>query len=145
MVVSRILVLVINMALVLARDTSKVFKIGLDELDRMVGNNELDQLEVVLRTEGTLAVSGLSQEYVAAVRDLRLLAPRCLSDEGLPEFELPDGSLRTTFATSTEEQHQYPGCIRGQSEVISRTFDSVYTVVDRLVTKGGIQILNDII
>ena len=76
MVVSRVLVLVINMALVLARDTSKVFKIGLDELDRMVGNNELDQLEVVLRTEGTLAVSGLSQEYVAAVRDLRLLAPR---------------------------------------------------------------------
>ncbi len=45
-----------------------------------------------------------------------------------PEFVLPDGSLRTTFARESIEQPSavYPPCLSETSDVISRHFDSIF-------------------
>lgn len=114
---------------------SQVFKIGLDELEVLVSSGKLGRLEEVLQVEGTLAVTALPETYTTAVRNLKVSAPECLEEAGLPEFKLSDGSRRTTFARSSEELAEYPECIREESKVIGETFDKVYDVVARLVTK----------
>ena len=46
-----------------------------------------------------------------------------------PEFTLPDGSIRTTFASESnghDANEQYPSCLRESSHVISKTFDDVF-------------------
>ena len=52
-----------------------------------------------------------------------------------PEFVLPDGSLRTTFARESVEQPTavYPPCLSETSDVISRHFDSVFASVANLL------------
>ena len=52
-----------------------------------------------------------------------------------PEFLLPDGSLRTTFAKDSADvttTADYPPCLAQTSSVISRHFDSVYTSISNL-------------
>ena len=131
-----IFVLLIQATLALVTDSAEVFKIRIDDLSGMVDRGELGTLEDVLRTEGAIAVVGLPGEYEAAVKGLKVKAPECLKEEQLPEFELPDGSLRTTFARSSEENVEFPECIRKEGEVISKTFDDVYDVVVKLFTQG---------
>ena len=50
-----------------------------------------------------------------------------------PEFAMPDGSSRTTFATSSGEKVNYPSCIRDSVVVLSEEFDRVVTVMSHLL------------
>ena len=46
---------------------------------------------------------------------------------------MPDGSSRTTFATSSGEKVNYPSCVRDSVSVLSGEFDRVSRVVGRLL------------
>ena len=46
-----------------------------------------------------------------------------------PEFQLPDGSVRTTFASEAEE---YPPCLQSVGAAISGEFNLVFGAVSQL-------------
>jgi hypothetical protein len=50
-----------------------------------------------------------------------------------PEFVMPDGSSRTTFATSSGENVNYPSCVKDSVTVLSAEFDRVSRLVTRLL------------
>ena len=50
-----------------------------------------------------------------------------------PEFAMPDGSTRTTFATSSGEKANYPSCIRDSSQALSEQFDHVFSLLTSLL------------
>ena len=89
-----------------------------------------DHLENVLEEDGAFAVSNLPAEYVKAVRKMQENAPSCLQESGSPSYELPDGSLRTTFARESENGQEFPLCLGAEAALVEEYFDTV----DRLVT-----------
>jgi hypothetical protein len=46
---------------------------------------------------------------------------------------MPDGSSRTTFATSSGENVNYPSCVKTSVTVLSAEFDRVSRLVTRLL------------
>jgi hypothetical protein len=46
---------------------------------------------------------------------------------------MPDGSSRTTFATSSGENVNYPSCVKDSVTVLSAEFDRVSRLVTRLL------------
>lgn len=109
-----------------------LFKLTRTELQDLLESKDLRTVRNVLKYEGALAITGLPSEYVTATQDLKENGPQCLQSLRYPEFTLPDGSIRTTFASESnghDANEQYPSCLRESSHVISKTFDDVFSGV----------------
>lgn len=111
-----------------------IFTIALSELESLVKLGEHSRLDRLMAEEGALAVVGLPPDYASAVSSLKSSAPRCLTSLNYPQFYLPDGSQRRTFATESEAHSDYPACIRKESETISSHLDTVDSLMSRLIT-----------
>jgi len=112
-----------------------IYTITQQELTTLIDSKDFHRIRNVLKYEGALAVTDLGSDYSQAVSDLKLSAPSCLQGLRYPEFVLPDGSLRTTFARESIEQPTavYPPCLSETSDVISRHFDSIFDSVASLL------------
>jgi len=100
-------------------------------------NQWLGVLRNVLKYEGAFAVTHLSTDYRNAVKRLREEAPDCLISNRFPEFVLPDGSLRTTFAS---DNAAYPACLAETGRTIGGEFDEVFDSISSLfeeITSDG--------
>jgi len=111
-------------------DVKSLYKISLTQLQQLIQNKDLQKLRNVLKYEGAFAVDNLPDSYSTAIRDLKSSAPECLDSYRYPEFVLPDGSIRTTFATETSE---LPDCLSEAGTSIRSAFDQVYSSVSELV------------
>jgi len=116
---------------------STVFRLTKSELDAAIHTKQFTQISNVLKYEGVLGVTDLGEDYRQAVQHLKLSAPKCLKELRYPQFVLPDGSIRTTFATESSESSpplsDYPACIQNTSSVISKHFDSVFESISALL------------
>ena len=111
-----------------------IFKIGLSELDSLVNSDQYSSLESILSSSGSLAVTNLPSDYAQAVRNIKRSAPACLEQLNYPQFYLPDGSQRRTFASASDEPEEYPDCIKEDSETIAKHLDTVDVLMSRLIT-----------
>lgn len=139
--VQHVILTVIITFLVLTQDTvsalstaqQSIYTISKSELDALIQSKDFTRIRNVLKYEGGFAVTDLGPDYSKAVRNLKSLAPSCLKGLRYPEFLLPDGSLRTTFAKeSSDKTAVYPPCLEETGSTISRHFDSVYTSMSNL-------------
>jgi len=112
---------------------SAVFTVSKSHLKAAVNSKNFALIRNALKYDGAIGVTNLGEDYEQAVKNLKLSAPLCLKDLRYPEFILPDGSRRTTFATQSSEtfteSSDYPPCIAETSSVISAHFDSVFESV----------------
>jgi len=115
---------------------STVFRLTKSQLNAAIDSKQFTQIKNVLKYEGVLALTDLGEDYRQAVQQLKLSAPTCLKELRYPEFVLPDGSIRTTFATESSQPYtqisEYPECIQKTSSVISEHFDSVFQSISVL-------------
>jgi len=123
-----------------------IFSIGLDELGRILQSGHREHIERVLAEEGALSVVGMPSDYKKAVRNIKSKAPICLGSLDTVEykqFELPDGSQRKTFASSSESLTPIPHCIREEGETIRSSFDTVDHIMSKLISDiaGGENVL----
>ena len=79
-------------------------------------------------------MTNLPSDYAQAVRNIKRSAPACLEQLKYPQFYLPDGSQRRTFASASDEPEEYPDCIREDSETIAKHLDTVDVLMSRLIT-----------
>ncbi|XP_023345714.1 uncharacterized protein LOC111714758 isoform X4 [Eurytemora carolleeae] len=114
----------------IACDSKSLYNLSIQQLKDLVKSKDLQVIKNVLKYEGAFAVTNLSAEYSEALKDLKLNSPDCLHSLRYPEFVLPDGSIRTTFASETEE---YPPCLSKTSSVISAEMNRVYSEVAQLL------------
>ena len=114
--------------------SSDIFRIGLTELDSLVSSGQFSSLESVLASQGALAVTKMPKDYSQAVKSIKRSAPACLEQLNYPQFYLPDGSQRRTFASASDEKEDFPECIREDSETISKHLDTVDVLMARLIT-----------
>jgi len=112
-------------------NTKDIFTIAFSELQSTVESGHHRSLERILKEEGALAISDLDPSYSSAVKALKAKAPDCLQQLKFPQFYLPDGSQRRTFARESTQTSHYPSCIRKESESISAQM----TIVDNLMSK----------
>ena len=111
-----------------------VAKLSYNELASVVSSgHDYGRISKELSVSGVLAVSGLSQEFSEAVRTLKTVAPFCLDQLNYPQFSLLDGSMRQTFASSSDSSEEYPECIRESSKIIAKYFDKVEILVGKLI------------
>ena len=68
----------------------------------------LDCLKEVLSSDGSLAVTELPEEFALALTSLQREAPDCLRQQ--PQFLLPDGSLRQSFARDSQHPERFVVC-----------------------------------
>lgn len=115
---------------------STVFRLTKSQLNAAIDSKQFTQIKNVLKYEGVLGLTDLGEDYRQAVQELKLSAPQCLKELRYPEFVLPDGSIRTTFATESSknspELSEYPACIQKTSSVISQHFDTVFESISSL-------------
>jgi len=111
-----------------------VVKISYSELSSIVKSGDTSTLADVFSMSGVLAVTNMPEEYIQAIRTLKTDTPHCMEKLKSPQFFLPDGSQRRTFASSSDNPEEYPECIRDASEVISKHFDKVDALVSNIVT-----------
>jgi len=126
--------MLLHLILITIVQSHSIFKIGLQELDALVSSSQISKLETIISTQGALAVTGMPQEYRQAVTNLKRVAPGCLEQLNYPQFYLPDGSQRRTFAKSSEDTGEYPECIKEHSETVSKHLDMVDVLMSRIVT-----------
>ena len=71
------------------------------------------------------AVTELPPQYGEALAQLQVSAPECLRQREYPQFFLPDGSLRQSFArdSSQDQPSLVPACLEAEYDVITRHFD----------------------
>jgi len=134
-VILTLLVVTQNTVIALSSAQQSIYTISKTELDALIHSKDFTSIRNVLKYEGGFAVTDLGSEYSQAVTNLKSLAPSCLKGLRYPEFLLPDGSLRTTFAKDSADvttTADYPPCLAQTSSVISRHFDSVYTSISNL-------------
>ncbi len=81
------------------------------------------------------AVNKLPSEYGVATKKLKEIGPACLNEENSKMFLMPDGCMRHTHASLSENPTAPPYCINDQARVISRTFDQINFMVTNLITK----------
>jgi len=115
-------------------NTKDIFKIALSELQSSVDSGYQRSLERVLKDEGAFAITNLDPSYAIAVRQIKSKAPECLEQLKFPQFYLPDGSQRRTFARESTQTSHYPSCIREESESISAQMTHVDNLMSRLIT-----------
>eukprot|EP00092_Neocalanus_flemingeri_P002133 GFUD01002273.1.p1 GENE.GFUD01002273.1~~GFUD01002273.1.p1 ORF type:complete len:546 (-),score=175.52 GFUD01002273.1:534-2171(-) len=125
--------LFLQMLLTAVSQSGHIFKIELSELDSLVNSNQLSSLSSILSSQGSLAVTSLPKDYSQAVRNIKRSAPACLEQLNYPQFYLPDGSQRRTFASGSDEQEDYPDCIREDSETVAKHLDTVDVLMSRLI------------
>jgi len=114
-----------------------IFSISLDELGRILQSGQFKHIERVLAEEGALSVVGMPSDYSKAVRNIKSIAPGCLDSLDTMEyrqFDLPDGSKRRTFASSSESLTALPHCIREEGDTIRSHFDTVDNIMSRLIS-----------
>jgi len=114
--------------------TKDIFTIAFSELQSAVDSGHLRSLERVLEEEGALAINGLDPTYTSAVRRIKKKAPECLQQLKFPQFYLPDGSQRRTFARESIQTSHYPSCIREESESISAQMTQVDAMMSKLIS-----------
>ena len=86
---------------------------------------------------GAFEVKNLGEAYQKSMKEFFSQAPACLEkDTTLPKMVMNDGSVRTTFA-KTSESKLNPECLSEEIGVIAKAFDQV----DKIVT----QIIEDIV
>ena len=86
---------------------------------------------------GAFEVKNLGEAYQQSMKQFFSQAPACLEkDTTLPKMVMNDGSVRTTFA-KTSDSKVNPECLSEEIGVIAKAFDQV----DKIVT----QIIEDIV
>ena len=115
-------------------EAEDVFKISLQDLNSAVTSGQYSSLESVLSTSGFIAVTNLPKDFTLSVRNIKISAPACLKEKNYPQFYLPDGSQRRTFASVSDDPTEYPECIREDSKVVGKHLDTVDGLMSRLVT-----------
>ena len=86
---------------------------------------------------GAFEVKNLGEAYQKSMKQFFSQAPACLEkDTTLPKMVMNDGSVRTTFA-KTSDSKLNPECLSEEIGVIAKAFDQV----DKIVT----QIIEDIV
>eukprot|EP00090_Calanus_glacialis_P033852 TRINITY_DN5638_c0_g1_i1.p1 TRINITY_DN5638_c0_g1~~TRINITY_DN5638_c0_g1_i1.p1 ORF type:complete len:545 (-),score=136.05 TRINITY_DN5638_c0_g1_i1:1228-2862(-) len=130
----KVLAVIFQLLLIKVSEAGDIFKIGLSELDSLVNSDQYSSLESILSSSGSLAVTNLPSDYAQAVRNIKRSAPTCLEQLKYPQFYLPDGSQRRTFASASDEPEEYPDCIREDSETIAKHLDTVDALMSRLIT-----------
>ena len=86
---------------------------------------------------GAFEVKSLGEAYQKSMKEFFSQAPACLEkDTTLPKMVMNDGSVRTTFA-KTSDSKLNPECLSEEIGVIAKAFDQV----DKIVT----QIIEDIV
>ena len=86
---------------------------------------------------GAFEVKNLGEAYQKSMKEFFSQAPACLEkDTTLPKMVMNDGSVRTTFA-KTSDSKLNPECLSEEIGVIAKAFDQV----DKIVT----QIIEDIV
>ena len=131
---SLILVILIKLMFVSLSQSDEIFKISLHDLDSAVISGQYSALESVFSSSGCIAVTNLPKDFIRAVRNIKRSAPACLQQQNYPQFYLPDGSQRRTFASVSDEATEYPECIREDSEIVGKHLDIVDDLMSRLVT-----------
>jgi len=131
---SFVLVMFTNLMLVKLSLTDAIFQISLPDLDSAVTSGQYSILESVMSSSGCIAVTNMPKDFTMAVRNIKRSAPACLQQENYPQFYLPDGSQRRTFASVSNEATEYPECIREDSEIVGKYLDTVDGLMSRLVT-----------
>ena len=127
-------VMFLHLLVIKVCQSGDIFKIELSELDTLVNSDQYSLLESVLSSSGSLAVTNLPSDYAQAVRNIKRSAPACLEKLKYPQFYLPDGSQRRTFASTSDEHEEYPDCIKEDSETIAKHLDTVDVLMSRLIT-----------
>ena len=79
------------------------------------------------------AVTEFPEDYTQSVINLQSAAPECLQQSQSPMFDLPDGSSRRTFALESGEELEYPGCVRTASLAIHSHYNSLDSLLSRLI------------
>jgi hypothetical protein len=130
----KVLAVIFQLLLIKVSEAGDIFKIGLSELDSLVNLDQYSSLESILSSSGSLAVTNLPSDYAQAVRNIKRSAPTCLEQLKYPQFYLPDGSQRRTFASASDEPEEYPDCIREDSDTIAKHLDTVDVLMSRLIT-----------
>lgn len=98
-------------------------------------DKSLDIFIEAIENVGGIAFTGLGGEYSDALANLRRNAPSCTDD--FHEMSLEDGSVRLTFGKdSTDAEKEFPNCVRRDVDVITNTFDSVDSLVTKLLTNA---------
>lgn len=123
--------LILSLIFLATAEARKLFNVQKVDLEN--GLADLSALQNALKTDGAFAVTGVSQKYSEALKELRGTGPECLNELGFAVTELADGSKRTTFATNVE--HFYPHCILESSSAISKEFDSAFSSVAAALEK----------
>ena len=86
---------------------------------------------------GAFEVKNLGEAYQQSMKQFFSQAPACLEkDTTLPKMVMNDGSVRTTFAKTSDSKLD-PECLSEEIRVIAKAFDQV----DKIVTK----IIEDIV
>ena len=128
------LLIFIKVVLVKLSYSSDIFKISYHDLDSAVSSGHHTSLESVMSSSGCMAVTNLPSDFIMSVRNIKRSAPWCLQQKDYPQFYLPDGSQRRTFASSSDEPEEYPECIRDDSEIVAKHVDKVDVLMSRLIT-----------
>jgi len=113
---------------------ANIFKIRYHDLDSAISSGQISSLESVMSSSGCMAVTNLPSDFIMAVRNIKRSAPWCLQHKKYPQFYLPDGSQRRTFASSSDQPEEYPECMRDDSEIVAKHVDKVDVLVSRLIT-----------
>ena len=130
----KILRSILQLLFIKISEAEDLFKISLEDLNSAVTSGQYSTLESVLTSSGCIAVTNLPKDFTLAVRNIKISAPACLTEKNYPQFYLPDGSKRRTFASASDEASEYPECIREDSEIVGKHLDIVDDLMARLVT-----------
>ena len=80
---------------------------------------------------GAFVVQDLGVNYKNAVKEFLEKSPNCFeSHPELPKLEMDDGSIRTTFGTTS---HESLDCTENEMNVIMDTFDKVDNAVMKMI------------
>lgn len=84
---------------------------------------------------GVFAITHVGESYQQALVDLLEKAPYCMDSlKDLPVLVMNDGSSRKTFAVSSDSSdHQYPQCLRPFVQSLSDSFDSIDSLIVKIV------------
>jgi len=121
-------------------------KIKLNELQTLLSTNKNDlpfDLDVLKDGGGNLGIveiANLGLNYQKALKNLIENSPHCLENsKDTRSILLPDGSYRTTFATTNRT---YLDCL--DMEVLSQTFDEIDSAMMEVLNKFNEHYSNDI-
>ena len=82
---------------------------------------------------GAFEVKNLGEAYQESMKQFFSQAPACLEkDTTLPKMVMNDGSVRTTFA-KTSDSKLNPDCLSEEIGVIAKAFDQVDQIVTKII------------